>query len=222
MPTPKKSAVKVTVDVDKNLKHLWEAEARKLTQASKGEASSWDDRYEAIAAILEHEPPLYLAGGFSTDADFIKKVVREDKSSLYRNLRVAKYANPSEVELYTVSKLDLAIAIVETRNHGPLKGRTPIAFEKLRFPFLDGTETVTRSFPDMTVGQLRSALALARGRDVKSKNASPAAKRIAAALKASGVKGVTFSVSTKTCSLRVPLEGLGRVAKALSGWTAPT
>jgi hypothetical protein len=145
MPVPKKAALKISINVDKKLKALWDDEQKKLAQASGEAAHGWDDRYEAIAAILEHEPPLYLAGGYSTDLEFIKQVVHEDKTSLYRNLRVAKYASPDEIERYTVSRLDLAIAIVETKNGGPLQERTPIAFDKLRCSFKDGTETVTRS-----------------------------------------------------------------------------
>lgn len=207
--------------IDKHLQALWKGEFAKLEKATSEGARDWDDRYEAIAAILDHQPPLYLAGGHSTDGAFIAAVVKEDKSSLYRNLRVARYASPADIEQYTPSRLDLAISLVEARNGGPLKARTPIAFDKLRFAVKEGEATTTLAFGDMTVEQLRLALALARGREATSKKASPAASAVDAALKKSGVKGVTFSVSKKTLALRIPLDAVAKVARALAGFTVP-
>ncbi len=223
MPVPKKKPVaKVVVKVDQQLKALWEEATKKLSQATSAEAQDWDARYESIATILDHQPPLYLAGGFSTDADFIAKVVKEDKTSLYRNLRIARHASAEEIAKYTVSALDLAIAILESKNGAPLKGRTPIAFDKLRFSFKDTTGLVTRAFSEMTVAQLRLALAYARGHATKAKKLSPAALAIESAIKRSKAKGVTFNVSGKTVSLHLPLAELAQVARTLSGFSNPS
>lgn len=77
-------------------------------------------------------------------------------------MRVARYANPEEIEQYTPSRLELAISLVEAKNGGPLQGRTPIAFEKLRFAFKRDGKVVTRAFADMSVQELRAAVAHAK------------------------------------------------------------
>lgn len=39
------------------------------------------------------------------------------RKSVYRNMRVAKYPNPDDIEKYTTSRLDLAITFVEAKAH---------------------------------------------------------------------------------------------------------
>ena len=88
----KRTTSAVTVKVDSSLKKLWTESSARLSKATAEGASSWDERYEAAIDIIEHEPPLYLAGGFSTEADFFAKVMNEQRVAVYRNMRVAKYA----------------------------------------------------------------------------------------------------------------------------------
>jgi hypothetical protein len=218
---PKKRPAKVVVKIDKSLQTLWKQLLAKLEKASSEQARDWDERYETIAAIMNHAPPVYLAGGYSTETAFIAGVVKEDRSTLYRNLRVARYANPADIARYGATKLDLAISLVEAKNGGPLKAHTPIGFDKLRCTFKEGDQVVTRPLAEVTVDQVRAAVALARGQEAGSKKASPAAKVVDAAVKKAGVKGVTFSVSKTTLTLRVPLEGVAKVARALSAFTPP-
>jgi hypothetical protein len=136
-------------------------------------------------------------------------------------VRVAKCASADDIERHGASKLELAVKLIELRN-GPIKNRTPVAFEKLRCTFDDGEQTVTRAFPDCSVDELRQAIALAAGRESRSKKASPAARAVALSVKKAGVKGVTFSVSARKLSLRVPLDGVAKVARALVNFVPPS
>jgi|APLak6261675434_1056106.scaffolds.fasta_scaffold01306_2 hypothetical protein len=211
-PTAKPKSVTITIDA--SLKKLWEEARKRLTQATSQGALAWDERYEAIADITEHQPPLYLAGGFATEGDFFKKAIGEDRSTVYRNMRVAKYATAREVETYGASRLDAAITFVETKNGGALKGRTPIDFASLRFPVKDGTKKLA----DATVEELRDAVATLKGRQRAAEKASPEATAISALLKKNKVKGVTFDVRKDLVVLRVPLTTLATTGRALAAF----
>ncbi|MBL8914640.1 MAG: hypothetical protein JNM17_28305 [Archangium sp.] len=212
-PKPKtKRSAEVTVKIDAALRALWNEASSRLTHATSAGAQAWDERYEAIADIVEHQPPLYLAGGFATDRAFFEKSVGEDHSTVYRNVRVAKYASAKEVELYGASRLDAAITFVETQNGGALKGRTPIDFAALRFTTTGGK----KSLADATVEDLREAIAHLKGNKAASEKASPEAVAIKKLLSAAKVKGVTFDVRKDLVVLRVPLKSLSSTAKALA------
>ena len=109
-----------------------------------------------------------------TEKAFFEKSIGEDRSTVYRNMRVAKYSTAKEVETYGASRLDAAITFVETKDGGPLKGRTPIDFATLRFPLKEGTKRLA----DATVEELRSAIATLKGHHRASTKASPEATAI--------------------------------------------
>jgi hypothetical protein len=209
---PKKKQAAVVVKLDANLRTLWADASSRLTRATEAGAAAWDERYEAIADIIEHRPPLYLAGGYATDKAFFEKAVGEDSGTVYRNIRVAKYASAKELELYGASRLDAAITWVETRNGGALKGRTPIDFAALRF----ATPSGRKSLLDATVEDLRAAIARLKGHKATSEKASPEASAIKKLLAAGKVKGVHFDVRKDLVVLRVPLTALASAGKALA------
>jgi hypothetical protein len=235
--------VPVTVAVDPVLKKLYAEALRRLERASAEGAQAWDVRYEVISDILEHQPPLYLAGGYSSDAQFFAKHVGEDRASVYRNIRVARYATPSDIELYTSSRLDRAITWLETKNGGPLAGRNPIDFSKLRIPVLvrDGDsssdrsvrsprsprsprsarEVVAKPLSELSVADLNDAIALLKGREAASKKSSPEARAVAQSLQNAKVKGVTFQLRRGVLVLRVPLEQVVQTGKALAAYRPP-
>lgn len=214
-PTAKSSAVTVTIDA--SLKKLWTDATSRLERATAQGALAWDERYEAIADIVEHQPPLYLAGGFAFEKTFFEKAVGEDRGTVYRNMRVAKYATAREVEIYGASRLDAAITFVETKNGGALKGRTPVDFATLRFPVKEGSKKLA----DATVEDLREAVATLKGRARASTKASPEARAISSLLSRSKVKGVTFDVRKDVVVLRVPLTSVSAVGRALAAFKAP-
>jgi hypothetical protein len=207
----------VTVTIDASLKKLWADASARLHAATAQGAVAWDERYEVIADIVEHHPPLYLAGGFATQKAFFAKAVGEDLGTIYRNMRVAKYASSKELELYGASRLDAAITFVETKNGGPLKGRTPIDFTSLRFP----VNGATKKLADATVEELRAAIGTLKGHAHTSKKASAAATAISGLLSKSKVKGVTFDVRKDVVVLRVPLASISAAGRALAAFKAP-
>lgn len=228
-PRRTRSTAPVTVTVDVALKKLYAEALDRLEKATAEGAKAWDVRYEAISDILEHEPPLYLAGGFSAEHQFFAKHVGEDRTTVYRNTRVAKYATPAEIETYSASRLSAAIVWLETKNGGPLKGRNPIDFAKLRIPVREAGQNpgeppriVSKPLAELSVEQLRGAIALLKGRQNASKKASPEARELTALLSRAKVKGVTFELRRGTVVLRVPLDAVAETGKALAAYRAPT
>ncbi len=211
----------VVVKVDASLKRLYAEALDQFEHASAEGAKSWDRRYEAVAEIIEHSPPLYLAGGFASEGDFFAQVLRENRQSVYRHMRVAKYATPDDIERYTSSRIDAAITFVETKNGGPLKGRNPIDFAKLRFAFKREGKIVNKALADITMLELRDALALLKGREASSKKASPLARALNDVLKRSKVKGASVSVSASQVILRLPIAGVDAVVAALATFKSP-
>ena len=216
MPKPIAKSSAVTITIDTSLKKLWAEASRRLARASLQGALSWDERYEAIVDIVEHQPALYLAGGFASERAFFEEAVGEDRATVYRNMRVAKYATAKEIETYGASRLDAAITFLETKNNGPLKGRTPIDFAAFRFPVRGGTMKLAEA----TVEDLRDAIATLKGHKRASTKASPEATAISGLLAKSKVKGVTFDVRREVVVLRVPLASLSLVGRALAGFKA--
>jgi hypothetical protein len=213
----KRTTAAVTVKVDASLKKLWTESNDRLVKATAEGASSWDQRYEAAIDIIEHEPPLYLAGGFSTEAAFFTAVMKEDRSTVYRNMRVARYATAKEIETFGASRLDAAITFIEARNGGPLKARTPIDFSTLRFPVDGGSKRLS----DITVQEVRAAIAKVKGRARTSAKASPQATALNGLLAKAKISGVAVDVRRNEVVLRVPLASVAAVGKALAQYKAP-
>jgi hypothetical protein len=125
---PAKSAVP---PVDRALKSAWERLAKAIAAASAKESADYDRLWEAVAEVVEHDPPLYLAGGYRTATEFYAKHLHVDLRTGTRNVRVAKHATPADEAKYGPAKLDAALSYVEA-THGPLKGALPVAFDRLK------------------------------------------------------------------------------------------
>lgn len=125
----------VRVPVDAALKKRYDALLAEIERAKAAGTREWDRLWEAVGEMVEHEPALYLIGGFKTDREFFAKVLGDEgRRNAYRNMRVAKFASPKDEEEYGVSKLDAALSYIEAKighalEHPPL----PIAFDRLRF-----------------------------------------------------------------------------------------
>jgi hypothetical protein len=86
----KKKTVDVSVPVDATLKRLWDRHSKIIAAAMARDASAFDERWEAAAAIIEHDPPLHLVGGHKSVEEFFENVPHEAGRTAFRN-RVAKY-----------------------------------------------------------------------------------------------------------------------------------
>jgi len=182
---------KVELTIDQGLKSRWEKALGVVSSAKRQGASAFDALWEMVAEILEHEPPLYLAGGFASARAFLQKHLEANERTAWRNIRVAKYASPDEEARYGVSKLDAVIGYVEAQAGGAVKGRLPVDFAKVRIPVEDGGKPAKRPLEDVTVDQIEGATrALLRGKE-KHPSTAPEAHAVALALAVGPLQKVT-------------------------------
>ncbi len=221
MPEASEATAPVVVQVDPNLKRLYQAALQLLASATAAGAVAWHRRYEAVATIVEHTPPLYMAGGFATDAAFFSTILQEGRSSVIRNLKVTKLATAAEVARFTASKLSLAITYVEARDKAPVTRRGDIDFEKLKIQFKRGDKVITRTLEKITRPEFLEAIGEQTGR-VRAPKQSPLAKAAIATVKDAGVEGVEAKATKTQLVLRVPFGGLAALGKALAGFKPPT
>lgn len=211
----KAQPAKIELTVDRELKRLWTAALRELREGGRDSASGFDRRYESLGRILEHAPPLYLAGGYATARDFLKaEMPGESERSVMRWVRVARFASPADEVRYTVSKLDAVIVYLEKLAGKPLH-KLPVALEALRVPIARGAKKARASLADASVAEIRAA-ARALDRD-KRANVPKEAKALAAALRAAKLPEVSVRVqSGKIWIGEVPLESVAALGKALA------
>ena len=213
MPVTKED-VDVVVKVDTSLKKAWDESLKQLNEAFKKGAAVWHRKWEVVSAIVDHAPPMYLAGGHSTDVEFYDKVLGETRGVAVRNMRIAKLSSPSEVEAFGASKLDIAIAYVEAREKKSIEARGDVDFARLRIQFTLSGAKVTRSMSTVSVAELREALSQLAVRP--KKKVSPQMQLVLAAVKRSGVEGVKATAVGGALNLRVPMSGVAALARELT------
>lgn len=188
---------KIEVKVDRALKRAWESARHTLMQAKHEGAGAFDVLWETIGEIIDHDPPLYLAGGYATTKAFLADYVEENERSAQRMIRVAKYASPDEEERYGVSLLDAAIALVEAKAGAPAKGHVPVDFAKLRVPVVREGQHQRVGLAEASVEEVRAATrTVTRGGGGKGKAPpSPIVAAIAKVLASSRLRGVKVSLA---------------------------
>ena len=226
-PAPKQSKparpAEVKVAIDRALKKRWD-EILKVVEGAKREgAGAFDRLWESVAAIVEHDPPLYLAGGFSTAKAFIAAHLGETERTARRNMRIAKYASPVEEERYGTSKLDAALGYLEAKSGGAQKGRLPVDFEKLRIPVARDGKEITVPLADALVQEINLATRkLLRGATKPHPKASPLHAAVSAGLGDKALRGITVRVAGDRIFLgNIPSASLPALARALGKVKAP-
>ena len=208
---------KVDLQIDRALKQRWESTLHTVLTARREGAGAFDELWEAVAAIVEHHPPLYLAGGFATAKAFFQQHLGETERSAKRNMRVAKYASPDEESHFGTSKLDAALGYLEAKT-GPLTGRLPVDFKKLRIPVesKDGAKSV--ALGEATVQQIATATrSLQRAAGKTHPKASPVVTAVQKALSAAKHGSVTVRLAGGHLALSgIPVPSLAAVAKVLA------
>ncbi len=211
----------VTIEVDAALKAMW-LRAEKALEGAKNEgAHAFDAKYEAIGDIIEHDPPLYLAGGMATMSEFFRRYLPgEDERTIQRNVRVARYASPHEEELYGTSAIDAAIAYLEAKLGKPARGRIPVDFAKLRIATREGTvpfaAAQVQDIQDATRELLRA------GGHAKRADRSPVVAAITRCLPR-GAKSVTVHYAHGHVSLgRIPIASYQATLRALAKAELPS
>ncbi len=142
--------------VDPALKRAWDKLAGSIDSFAEKGAAAFDDLWEAVAHVVDHEPPLYLFGGYKTAAEFFKKRLHTDKRTAQRNIRVARYATPQEEADYGTSNIDALIGYLEAK-YGKLNGTLPVAIARVKIAIADGKAHRVVPFPDLTAPQINAA-----------------------------------------------------------------
>ena len=160
---------------------------------------------------VEHEPPLYMFGGYKSVAAFFEQRLHTDKRTAERNIRVAKYASPADEERYGATNLDAGIRWLEAK-HGPLGGRMPVAWDKLRI-LVDGKSV---AFEKLTANEIDGAT---RALDKTKSPAHRARSAFEAALKEHDVFKETRvnEHAGRVTFTRVPIGSIGLFAKTIAG-----
>ncbi len=212
----------VVVKIDAALKRLYAQAISQLHEAKTEGTSAWHKKYTTVTAIVEHVPPLYLAGGFATDVAFYEAELDESRQSVARNVRVAKLSTAGELARYGPTRLFLAIAYVEAKTKQPIVSRGAIDFDKLKVQFKRDGKVFSKPLRGLATVDLQAAVSQASGKEPKPRKETPAAKAILAAVKESGVKGASATVTKTKVILRAPVDGLPALIKALGGFKVPT
>lgn len=222
--SPKKSHTKSSpssLKPDRALKEKWERELAVYTAAVARDAKAFDQKYEAIARIIDHDPPLYLAAGCKTFHDFVTKYVHEDDTVVRKWVEVAKLASPKEEALWSPSRLALLLGYLRaTSVDGKLLKK--FQWDKIMVNIAPkGREEKFIRGVDATLDQLRSARTYALQRLGKTPpGTSSVAKQLLHQLQSAGADNV--SVRYHDGSYTVTFEGyqartVGRVIAAIDG-----
>ena len=175
MPKPDKKpkAVVVPTLVDRALKQRWDALSKVITSAAHEEAADFDHKWEAVADIVFATPPLYLAGGYSSDKAFFEQFLHVDRSTGLRKARVARLCSSQDIERYGDTKIDAVLDFLEAKTGGPVKSRLPVALADVRIP--TGEAAKTLSLDAASREQIRAATRALRQAHGKQTTASPQA-----------------------------------------------
>ncbi|MFI5288454.1 MAG: hypothetical protein ACHQ17_02330 [Polyangia bacterium] len=185
------------VKVDKQLKLLWQEASERLRQAAGNESGDWDAKWEAVGDIVQHEPPLYLAGGFKTTRAFIAaSLPGENERSVRRAIRVARHFAPDDERKYGPSNLDALLDYLEAR--GPL-GEAKVHPERQKVRIPEGKRSRLVPFARVTVEQLHAATRAARGR--QPSHEPPLVKTLRARLGKNGLRSLSVHFAAGHVSL---------------------
>lgn len=222
MTTGKSGSAKVTVRIDRALRRRWLDALRVVRRSARGAAVSFDERWEAVAEILDHDPPLYLAGGFATAREFLAAELGETERTARRYVRVARFASPVEEARYGVSKLDAVLAFLEARAGKPF-GRLPVDFQRLRIPVRRDERPRRLTVASASVEEVRSATrALLRSSGGAAPGTAPLVRAVDAALAAGPLRGIRVRLAAGRLSFSgVPADALAAFAAALAGVRLP-
>lgn len=136
----------------KTEKKAWAKAAAAIEAGLK--RGSWVDIWEAALEIVERK--LFVAGGYGSVATFFSDHMKVGRKIAERNIRVVKYASLDDEHTYGVAELDAVLAYLEAR-HGKIRGRLPVALERVRIPVVRFGEEENVPISDATVADIEAA-----------------------------------------------------------------
>jgi len=213
----------VNLKVDRALKQRWDKALSTVKASKQKGASAFDDLWETVGEVVEHDPPLYLAGGFSTARAFFTAHFEETERTAYRNIRVAKYASPAEEARYGVAKLDLVLSYIEAKLGAPAKGRLPVDFASVKIPVKRDGEERKLGIEEATAQDIAAATRdLTRAAKKTPKKASPVVVALTKAFSKGSLRAVTVRFANGKLSLGgIDPASLPALIQALSGLKLP-
>jgi len=133
-------------------KKQWARLARTIDQAFRrgALAEAWD----AAADVIEEK--LWPAGGYESAADFFERHMSTDRAVGARRVRLVKYASLEDEQTYGAAVTDALVDYIEAK-HGRIKGRLPIALDKIRIPVVRFGEEELVTITDTTVADIEAA-----------------------------------------------------------------
>lgn len=178
--------------VDQTLKREYERAMKALEAASEAETEQWDAKWEAVGVILDHDPPLYLAGGFRDLKGFARKHLQGAAPETIRtSVRVAKHFDPAAEKLHGTARLALLLDYLEAGD-----GKLPaVAIDpaRTRVRVRRGRAFEPVRFPQLTFDELRAAVRHAKGGSKGARAADPAPlAAVRQQLSEGGFAGVTL------------------------------
>lgn len=146
----------MVVPVNKALKAAWEQQSKIIAESAREGMREWDRKYEAVALIAEHNPPLYLAGGYADFTTFAEKHLHEDVRMVREWMNVAKRASPDEEALYTPTRLALLIAMLRAQSKDGTVAKS-IDWAKVRVPVVINKKKSSKSALKASLDEIRAA-----------------------------------------------------------------
>jgi hypothetical protein len=200
---------KVEVVIDRKSKLAWESLSKAMHDAKREESGGFDAYWEAVQAIIDHTPPLYLAGGFATARAFLAKVVGEKERTAFRMMRVARFASPDDETRYGTSKLDLALTYLAAKGLDLDGPKIPVDFARLKIPATRDGKAQQLGLAEATVAEIAAATrSLARKGRAPKKAASAVQEAIEAGLrKSASLRAVGVQHARGEITLRGIPEG---------------
>ena len=213
----KKPTLAAVPKMDPKLEAEWKKIEHTIEDASARGAEAFDELWETVGRAVNHNPPLYVFGGYESETDFYRRALKTDLRSAQRNIEIAGHATPQEEEEYGGSNIYAALQYLAAK-FGKLGSTLPVAFDRLKIPVHDGTHTRMVPFPKSTVVEIQAAT-----RALQRKAAGePVTDRTEAAImkvlsKHAAFKNVRFSVHSGLVHVRsIPLASLDLFARVLS------
>jgi|GEM_PF-985183 len=207
----------VVVKVDARLKKLWDATIAEIREAQRQGAGSFDRLWEAAARVVDHDPPLYVLGGYATAGEFFEQVLHESERAARRFIRVARYATPAEEDRYGTSVLDAALGYIEARIGHPLDGPLPVAFDRLKIEVHRAGNKLRLPLDQVSVAEIAEATKALRKPTQGATRASDAQRALTRALRSTkALAGIRVQESNGLASFsRVPVAQLSAFARRL-------
>nr|MBK7068886.1 hypothetical protein [Deltaproteobacteria bacterium] len=214
---------KVELTVDPELKEKWDALDAAMHKARIAEGGSFDTYWEHAATVIDHEPPLYLAGGYASAKAFVEEHLHEKERTARRWMRVARYASPNEISHHGPSKLDAALSLLEAGGNDLSSGKLPVDFGRVRVSVERDGKTSRVALDDASVDEIAAAVKAALRANKKAPGTHPMVKAVTKALAADKtLRGVTVRrVGQRTSLANIDDAAWPALKRALRGLKLP-